>query len=322
MGPDNRQSQTQMKVVQTPELKKLPFAASENSVDATPRLTRAALARHNYRDPSPPRRQGPASESELNTLIEMENNYRRKSPAQESGSRPTHRRTSSSSPVRVRNGVTHSFGHSRTSSTPIKKPDNSRKEDLSRFRFDRYRKESPAIGGNVTSAQGRPPLVPSNRDERLQDGLPSEISVEQSRFSVTDYFNRYHPPGQKVGQGSENRSRPPYGQNLDGKEMYETEYQDRRGGKKADAYKNIDDRAIRNDSRSRNIKQLTLFKGTNYDTTISAIHDDDNVSSVSMTSVSTANTADDRRFRNGIATLDANIAKLQKALQKTKSMLT
>ena len=322
MAPDNRQSQTQRKVVCTLERKKLPFTATENSVDDTPRLTRAALARHNYRDPSPPRRQGPASESELNTLIEMENNYRRKSPARQDGDRPKHRRTSSSSPVRLRNGAAHSFGHSRTSSTPIKKPEGSRKEDLSRFRFDRYRKETQPIGGNVVSAQGRPPLIPANRNtDRQQESLPSEISVEQSRYSVTDYFNRYHPSQQ--GAAAESRSRPPYGQNLDGKEMYEPEYQDERGGKKAKASKNIDDRSLRNDdSRSSNIKQLTLFKGTNYDTTISAIHDDDNVSSVSMNSVSTANTADDRRFRNGIATLDANIAKLQKALQKTKSMLT
>ena len=251
----------------------------------------------------------------------MESNYRRKSPAREAGSHPKHRRTSSSSPIRLKNGRADSFGHSRTSSTPMKKPDDSRKEDLTRFRFDRYRKETQSTS-NVVSAQGRPPLKTANRnDDRHSEDLPSEISVEQSRYSVTDYFNRYHPS--QLGGAAESRSRPPYGRNLDRKEMYEPEYSDGRRGKKSEAANNIDDRILQNDdSRSRNIKQLTLFKGTNYDTTISAIHDDDNVSSVSMNSVSTANTADDRRFRNGIATLDANIARLQKALQKTKSMLT
>lgn len=321
MIPDDRQSDTQRKVVHTPERRKLPFSASEVSVEVPPRLTQAALARHNYRDKSPPRRQGPASESELNTLVEMENNLHRNYPIREAGSHPKHRRTSSSSPIRLKNTHGDSFRHQRTSSTPMKKTDEDKKEDLSRFRYDRYRKEeSQFTTSRNSSPEGRPPLKLNRNDDKQSDGLPSEISVERSRYSVTDYFNKYHPSQKAVAV--EPRLRPPYGRNLDSMEMYEPELPTGRQGKKSETLK-IDDRALRSeDAQSRNIKQLTLFKGSNFDTTISAIHDDDNVSSVSMNSVSTANTADDRKFRNGIAMLDANIAKLQKALQKTKSMLT
>ena len=302
------------------------FTTSEVSTDITPRLTRAALAYHNREQASPPRRQGPASESELNTLIEMENNLRKTSPTREAGSRPKHRRTSSSSPVRLKNGRVDSFKHQRTSSTPIKQNNNrmvqnENTEDLSRFRFDRYQKESQE-SHNALSPQGRPPLRPLTRNggERTDIGA-SEISAAQSRFSITDYFKKYHSSQQTAG--SELRSRPPTGRLFDSKEMYD---RGQSAGRLDPGFRkpsDIDDRTLRSDGeRSRNIKQRTLFKGTNYDTTISAIHDDDNVSSVSMNSVSTANTTDDKKFRNGIAMLDANIAKLQMALQKTKSMLS
>ena len=256
----------------------------------------------------------------------MENNFAKSSPIREAGSNPKHRRTSSSSPVRVKNGRPDSYRHQRTSSTPVdktkdRKIQNENKEDLSRFRYDRYRKEShQAQRRRAQSPQGRPPLRDLNNDGERSNVGPTEVSVEQSRYSVTDYFNKYHPSQQMASL--EPRSRPPYGKNLDSKEMYESEQFTGQIDKQFRT-NDIDDRTLRSDGvRSRNIKQLTLFKGTNYDTTISAIHDDDNLSSVSMNTISTANTTDDRKFRNGIATLDANIAKLQKALQKTKSMLS
>lgn len=65
-----------------------------------------------------------------------------------------------------------------------------------------------------------------------------------------------------------------------------------------------------------------LFQGTVLDNSISAIVDDDNVSSVSAKTATSSSTVDDSTFRKGIATLDANILKLQLALQKTKKMLT
>ena len=314
--------QTQGKELYPPEKRKLAFATSEASTELTPRLTRAALASHNRDYVGPTRRQGPASESEINTLVEMENNLRKSSPSGEAGSRPKHRRTSSLSPVRLKNGHMD-FKHHRTSSTPIRQNDNrlvnkQNTDDLSRFRYDRYRKENAQAPG-AHQSPGRRPLRPSNRSdgERLDFGA-SEVSVDQSRYSVTDYFNKYHSSQQPVA-GSDLRSRPPIYRSDDSKEMY-----DRGGSQPAlGRHNDIDDRTLRAEApKSRNIKQLTLFKGTNYDTTISAIQEDDNISSVSMTSVSTANTNDDKKFRNGIAQLDANIAKLQMALQKTKSMLS
>ncbi|VDI09455.1 coiled-coil domain-containing protein 14 [Mytilus galloprovincialis] len=68
--------------------------------------------------------------------------------------------------------------------------------------------------------------------------------------------------------------------------------------------------------------QDNLYHGTALDNSLSAITDD-NISSVSeRTSTSTATTVNDTSFRRGIAALDANILKLQLALQKTKSMLS
>jgi flagella basal body P-ring formation protein FlgA len=67
--------------------------------------------------------------------------------------------------------------------------------------------------------------------------------------------------------------------------------------------------------------QDNLYHGTCLDNSLSAITDD-NISSVSERTVSTASTVNDMSFRRGIATLDANILKLQLALQKTKSMLS
>jgi hypothetical protein len=64
--------------------------------------------------------------------------------------------------------------------------------------------------------------------------------------------------------------------------------------------------------------QDQLYRGTYLDNSISAI-DDDNISSVSGRSPSFS--VDEGTFKKGIATLDANILKLQLALQKTKSML-
>lgn len=66
--------------------------------------------------------------------------------------------------------------------------------------------------------------------------------------------------------------------------------------------------------------QDRLYRGTALDNSISAI-DDDNISSVSGRSPSSSS-VDEKTFKKGIATLDANILKLQLALQKTKSMLS
>lgn len=66
--------------------------------------------------------------------------------------------------------------------------------------------------------------------------------------------------------------------------------------------------------------QDQLYRGTALDNSISAI-DDDNISSVSGRSPSSSS-VDEKTFKKGIATLDANILKLQLALQKTKSMLS
>ena len=158
----------------------------------------------------------------------------------------------------------------------------------------------------------------------------TDVSDEQSRYSVTEYFRKY-PKSSLEGQSSsldDPRLFVPQGQRSYPEKLQPGRHVSRakppRPQSQFQTSSEIEDLTVKpvNVPRLTNVKQRTLFKGMNYDETISAIPDDDQLSSVSMSSVTTANTVDDKRFRNGIATLDANIAKLQMALQKTKSMLT
>ncbi|KAL4216909.1 protein localization to microtubule organizing center [Mactra antiquata] len=341
--------QTQRKQARTPERKAFDFNQSDSST-STARLTRAALAYHDRkhgpvgnRRQGPDGRQGPASESELDTLVELRGRTKQKL-GQGASSKPGRRRHSSSSPVRLRNeSLEQNFRHHRTSSSPKSKVQNMGGNFLSDWKNRLSRPRETTIGQDSDDEHDLSPTrrqilspskrVPIDRENvspkrrvhgsnirnRCMETDPSEVSVEQSRYSVTDYFQKYHPqdlPVRNVDVLPE-RSRPPIGRlnhNIPSRHLshFKTSSE-------------IDDRTVKSSEVTgvnRNSRRGKFFVGLSDDQTISAINDDDNVSSVSMSSVTTANTVDDSKFRQGIATLDANIAKLQQALQKTKSMLT
>lgn len=121
--------------------------------------------------------------------------------------------------------------------------------------------------------------------------VTSDSSANLSRYSVSDYFTKYphHGTGIKPVALASSASANPHVNILEIK-------------KKSPYVAN----------------QISLYKGTALDNSLSAINDD--IASVS--SVSTAMTFDDRAFRQGLAALDANIVKLQKSLKDTKQLLS
>ncbi|XP_052235577.1 uncharacterized protein LOC127847597 isoform X2 [Dreissena polymorpha] len=336
------------------ERRELDFDDS-GATTSTARLTQEALADHN-RHHLPVRamtngRQGPASESELDTLVDLQ---MKRDMGGAWNDRPGQRRTSSLSPVRLKNDQPGrdvrdlrgpGFPPMRSGAVALRDAGGNvgaERETYrprpSRERIKRWESEEVKDGREELSpARGIRNRQPYNRGQmvgeyspsraraqqgyssggRATDGLQdgTEVSVEQSRYSVTDYFRKYHPQD-TVTRPIEtlvNKGLPPRGRYLNNRvaEFYTSSEADDRTAKSSEATGVV-----------RNAQRLAKFRGRSADHTISAIHDDDNVSSVSMSSVTTANTVDEGKFRQGIATLDANIARLQQALLKTKSMLS
>lgn len=330
---------------------------SSGATASTARLTKAALDVHNRRHGSavprfgPGGRQGPASESELDTLIEMQ--AQRKTLAKEPNKpfQPGHRRTSSSSPItfkhdfagnlrqygalsspknrkgNVRDAGGHVRGSSRDRYVRLRErtegKDSDEETELSPTRRQQYsanRSPGRRIAGLEEYSPSRKRIADSvynfrNMGNSQPDG--TEVSVEQSRYSVTDYFRKYHPQ-----ESSNQRREQLTDYSKPASSRMPLTSVNNRFTLQLRTSSEIDDRTAKSSdvNGARVAQRLGIFRGDD-DQTISAIHDDvhddDNVSSVT-----TATTVDDRKFRRGIATLDANIAKLQKALQRTKSMLT
>lgn len=330
---------------------------TNDSTTSTARLTRAALAYHDRRHkPVIDRmglndRRGPASESDLDTFVEMHLKNKSNEHGIVNSTLPGHRRTSSSSPVRLRYEPAH-----------VARADLcDRWRDRSPTWRDRAAPDRDARGNarinrdtdhwenTVAKEHGSElELSPMNRRETRQKQSPyrrapreclnlspqrraenrhlingSEVSVEQSRYSVTDYFQKYHPQDSVVvpKEPYRERSLPPKGRSAN---TLRDKVIPSRLVSQFRTSSEIDDRTVKSSEGPvvRNMRRSKYFEGMNDNPTISAINnDDDAVSSVSVSSVTTANTVDDRKFRSGIATLDANIARLQHALQKTKSML-
>lgn len=339
----------------TPERRAFDFNISD-STTSTARLTRAALAYHDRRhEPfggrlGPDGRQGPASESELDTLVEM---HLKNIPEKGQVSRPCRRRHSSSSPVRLKNEtLAGNVRHQRTASSPTYRKSHIRdaggivrtvispqrentigqesdaEQDVSPTRRKEVNKKlSPYRRvhreGHILSPERRAARLSKN-ERPVEPANGSEISVEQSRYSVTDYFKKYHPQDVRPKEPQGERTLPPTGRT----DRFPRDFISGHSNKNSENFRSqfqtsseIDEKTVKSSEglANRYTRHGKFFKD---DRTISAIHDDDNVSSVSMSSVTTANTVDDRKFRSGIANLDANIARLQQALQKTKSMLT
>ncbi|XP_046376677.2 uncharacterized protein LOC124149259 [Haliotis rufescens] len=68
--------------------------------------------------------------------------------------------------------------------------------------------------------------------------------------------------------------------------------------------------------------QSEAFKGTELDLSLSTIEEDVRSVVSAVTSTTSLSTVDDKAFREGIAALDANIAKVLNALEKTKKMFS
>ncbi|XP_062616305.1 uncharacterized protein LOC134278016 [Saccostrea cucullata] len=181
----------------------------------------------------------------------------------------------------------------------------------------------------------------SHEETRSDMDTQSKFSVAESRYSVTDYFKKYHPSSAKLQNHQRNTLR-----NFDTFETSEmskpsilsTEKPHRRSlsqpenslfsrsdgphfsspQKPTSQQTSLTQHSIT--QKSLLSPQDQLYRGTALDNSISAI-DDDNFSSVSGRSPSSTS-IDERAFKKGIASLDANILKLQLTLQKTKSMLS
>lgn len=171
----------------------------------------------------------------------------------------------------------------------------------------------------------------------------SKFSAAESRYSVTDYFKKYnsHNPTYKTHSRTMDPSRTqesfevsdvskpnviprskPHRRSLSQPEtsvLSNSELPHFSSPQKPSSHQSsLTQHSIT--QKSLLSPQDRLYRGTALDNSISAI-DDDNISSVSGRSPSSSS-VDEKTFKKGIATLDANILKLQLALQKTKSMLS
>ncbi|XP_056010334.1 uncharacterized protein LOC130051762 isoform X2 [Ostrea edulis] len=182
----------------------------------------------------------------------------------------------------------------------------------------------------------------SRRYEETRSDLDtqSKFSMADSRYSVTDYFRKYPSSSLKFQSHSRNTFRT--NDNIDASRISKPSIVPRHNDRHRSLSQPESSVLSRSDGphfsspqkpsshqstltqhsitqKSMLSPQDQLYRGTYLDNSISAI-DDDNISSVSGRSPSSMS-VDERTFKKGIATLDANILKLQLALQKTKSML-
>lgn len=348
--------------------KKQKFKCIEETT-STAHLTRAALAYHDrkhvlaFRRMGADGRIGPASESELDMLVDMQSNQRLAGYDQDDLVVVDRRRTSSSSPVRLRNEPVTNLQHQFAATSAYKGERHRNVDGTAKNHHVQTQEKTVGHGGvfkeheHKNSEQKKNPaqkytmfshpkqldnnnykMYNSNKYQGQSEG--TEFSYAQSRYSVTDYFKKYHPedPSTRRKQVYINTSSQPYhpeDPSTRQKQVYTNtshpclNVQSFREAlnrpavplKQFRTSSEIDAGTIQSleEPTTRNVQQMKSFKVIHDDRTVSAI-DDDNLSSVSM---ATANTVDDSKFRKGIATLDANIAKLHQALQKTKlSMLS
>ena len=137
------------------------------------------------------------------------------------------------------------------------------------------------------------------------------ISVNQSRYSVTDYFRKY-PQSAGVAEYSGFSTGPISEERTPQSELKYATLDDTSFTHKES---NSNYNYLQNHSGSRQLlQQNATFQGTQLDTSVSAIDDTQSVATEST--VSTAWTVDDQAFRKGLASLDANIARIQQKLRE------
>jgi hypothetical protein len=184
--------------------------------------------------------------------------------------------------------------------------------------------KNPRVAFDFSKTSYRHDSADFQRGSEVTSNVPQSCNQsEASRYSVTDYFKKY-PKNQPSGvDSSRNRfhqrsySQPDYNARYSNVHMTPNKLQQKQS--------DLSPHRANDGQTKRNLNafspQDNLYHGTCLDNSLSAITDD-NISSVSERTVSTASTVNDMSFRRGIAALDANILKLQLALQKTKSMLS
>ena len=152
-------------------------------------------------------------------------------------------------------------------------------------------------------------------------------NTEQSRYSVTEYFEKY--PSSKTEKSTDKENRPILGSQ---KSSYQHNKPFQHEGDEQPeiaAYRNsTSNPPVGNNSvptiyqEEERTKVMTpqrqLYQGTELDTSLSTIRESDDVLSVissAVTSVSVTS-IDDMEFREGLANLDANIARIQASLKQ------
>ncbi|KAL5005634.1 hypothetical protein ScPMuIL_016792 [Solemya velum] len=257
------------------------------------RLTKETLEDHDniWKDKSQETLRGSASDTEVDfTLMEMRGNRRHRlskhTPSPSShpqrypidGTQRNHRRSLSFSPKRLQHHERNGFDADRDFRRG-KKTFSSSLQRIPQLDFD---SDSETQEGGLEEVEA-PSRFPGKA--RSKYAHEEQNTMDQSRYSVTDYFDKY-----------------PNHRNEKVVKRYQQDHET---------------------SNPREVYKANQFKGSEPEVSVSAI-DDDKFSSVSgktFSTVSTATTVDNQAFRKGIEMLDANIAKLQSDLHKRRQLL-
>ena len=176
-------------------------------------------------------------------------------------------------------------------------------------------------------------LIHSLDERKRPENLTSDTSnaTEQSRYSVTDYFEKYPPSAPKtdkktsVGPFSNNGNNPISGTVKFDKPVHEGREPFAENGREANTGERLTsntgtkaERFSEGESEKSMTKQDQLYKGTELDTSLSTIRDSDDVISLMSSALTASSVAsiDDREFRDGLASLDAHIARIQASLKQ------
>ncbi|CAC5415776.1 CCDC14 [Mytilus coruscus] len=304
---------------------------------STPRLTKQALATHDKKQPGGSRGKmftydahhtedfkTSNSDTEVELNVVNHGQRRKQSPGRRGQSlSPPSKRV----PLRDRN-INGKYKSPEPKKQTFAKQSPLRNEEVAKNKRNLNRSLSPAYTRNprVAFDFSKTSYRHDSDDFPEENYLASNIQhscnqSEASRYSVTDYFRKY--PQSKPNSSETYRKRL-HQRSYSQPNHYEHSNSKWTSGPAASLPKEFTS-PVRTSSRnnpSTFSPQDNLYHGTVLDNSLSAITDD-NISSVSeRTSTSTATTVNDTSFRRGIAALDANILKLQLALQKTKNMLS
>ena len=164
---------------------------------------------------------------------------------------------------------------------------------------------------------------------RPENLTTNSSNTEQSRFSVTEYFEKYPQP--KTDKSTDKENRPvlepqTHSYQLD-KPFHPKDIEKPERGTSGNATRTplVENNSMptvyqqEEERTTMMTPQRQLYQGTELDTTLSTIRESDDVISVissAVTSSVSVTSIDDVEFREGLANLDANIARLQASLKQ------